>query len=210
MRNDLADVTLIVDRSGSMCSCKEQAEKGANDFIREQKAAGGDCTFTMIQFDHQYDCVHDAVPVKDVNEFDLIPRGSTALYDAVGRAITEAGARLEDMAEADRPGLVTFVIVTDGEENASRLYRGDKVAEMIKHQDEKYNWKFTYLGANHNAFKAALSLGIGSSATAQYTGLLAHKAFRAASQNVLRMRASGLDGEEITCCYTGEERKAMA
>lgn len=42
--------------------------------------------------------------------FMLVPRGSTALLDAIGRPINETGARLAAMEESQRPGLVVFVI----------------------------------------------------------------------------------------------------
>ena len=67
-----------------------------------------------------------------------MPRGSTALLDAVGRAINETGDRLAKMAEPDRPGLVIFVIVTDGEENASREFSKATIKEMIERQQTKY------------------------------------------------------------------------
>lgn len=56
--------------------------------------------------------------MQDCPSYKLLPRGSTALLDAVGRAINETGARLSKIAEAYRPGLVIFVVMTDGEENS--------------------------------------------------------------------------------------------
>ena len=93
-----------------------------------------------------------------------MPRGSTALLDAVGRAINETGDRLAKTPEQDRPGLVVFVIVTDGQENSSKEFSKARIKEMIDEQQKKYNWQFTFLGANQDAFAEAGGIGIRSAA----------------------------------------------
>src|SRR5574340_126203 len=132
MRNDLTDVTLVIDRSGSMSACVQEAEQGINHFIEEQKHGEG--LLSLVQFDSFAEVVHRGVPIKDVPYYKLYPRGMTALLDAVGRAITDTGARLAAMPEQDRPGLVVFVIVTDGQENISHLFTKARIKEMIEHQ----------------------------------------------------------------------------
>lgn len=66
-----------------------------------------------------------------------MPRGGTALLDAVGRAINETGERLGKMAEEDRPGLVVFVVLTDGQENSSQEFSKSRIKKMIVHQQEQ-------------------------------------------------------------------------
>ena len=122
MRTDLTDITMVIDRSGSMQSIRSDAEGGINSFIEQQKQEPGEANVTLVQFDADYEFVHSGVPIRQVPAFKLVPRGSTALLDAVGRAINETGARLAAMDEVQRPGLVVFVIVTDGEENSSREF----------------------------------------------------------------------------------------
>jgi len=119
MNNNLTDITLVVDRSGSMEAIRADAEGGVNTFLTDQAAQPGEALVTLVQFDTHYEFVHRGVPVKQVPRYQLVPRGGTALLDAVGRAINETGERLSKMAEADRPGLVVFVVMTDGEENSS-------------------------------------------------------------------------------------------
>src|SRR5262249_34920935 len=152
MRKDLTDITVVVDRSGSMAACQSDAEGGLNTFINEQKRLPGESLFTLVQFDTEYEFVHKGIPIRDVPPYHLVPRGSTALLDAVGRAIIETGERLRNMKEADRPGLVVFVILTDGQENSSREFQLAKIKEMVQHQQDVYKWQFTYLGANQDAF----------------------------------------------------------
>ena len=160
MRNDLTDVTVVLDRSGSMQSCRDDAEGGLNTFIEEQKKQPGETLFTLVQFDTEYEFVHKGKPIRDVGPCELVPRGMTALLDAVGRAIAETGERLAAMPEPDRPGLVVFVIVTDGQENSSKEYTKPQIKEMIERQQNDYKWQFTFLGANQDAFAEAHGIGI--------------------------------------------------
>lgn len=209
MRSDLTDVTVVLDRSGSMSSCREEAENGVNHFVDKQKKHDGDCLFTLVQFDNEYEFVHRAVPINDVTKFTLVPRGMTALLDAVGRAINETGERLATLEEDQRPGLVVFVIVTDGMENASHEFNRGQIKEMIEGQQGGYQWQFTFLGANQDAFSEAASIGIPTSAAANYSTRSSKEAFTAASANVNRMRTSRASGQSVNCEYTAEERGDM-
>lgn len=165
MKQDLTEIVLIVDRSGSMESIKADAEGGINTFITEQKAAEGKANFTLCQFDTHYEFVHQGVDIEKVDNYKLVPRGWTALNDAIGRTINEVGERLAKTPEEERPALVLFMIVTDGHENSSQEFSGEKVKEMIAHQKEKYNWKFTFLGTEEDSLQVGASLGlVGTSA----------------------------------------------
>lgn len=210
MRTDLTDITLVVDRSGSMSSCQDDAEGGINTFIAEQKKVDGEATLTLVQFDTVYDFVHSGMPIQDVPEYRLVPRGMTALLDAVGRAINEAGDRLEKMSDAERPGCVVFVIVTDGHENSSREFRHDQVREMIERQRSQYNWQFTFLGADETAFAVGAAMGIPKDAVAAYDpNKKAGKAYKMASSNVARMRSCTASGQNVVSSYSDKEREAM-
>ena len=167
MNSDLTDITLVIDRSGSMEAIREDAEGGVNAFVREQAKHPGEALLTLVQFDTEYDFIHKGIPVKQVPAYKLVPRGSTALLDAVGRAINETGERLANMAEPDRPGLVIFVIVTDGEENSSHEFSKARIKQMIDQQQTKYSWQFTFLGANQDAFAEAGGMGIHAAGVAQ-------------------------------------------
>lgn len=207
MRNDLTDITVVMDRSGSMSSCKADAEGGLNSFIEAQKAHPGEAIFSLVQFDTDYEFVHKGVPIKSVPHCVLQPRGWTALLDAVGRAIVETGDRLERMNDDERPGLVVFVIITDGKENSSKEFTLEKIKEMIQHQQNTYKWQFTFLGANQDAFEAAGQMGIPSRATGDYK--TAGMAFTAAAGNVGRMRDAVAVGCDAINAYTDEEREEM-
>ena len=138
-----------------------------------------------------------------------MPRGSTALLDAVGRAINETGERLTKMPEADRPGLVIFVIVTDGEENASHEFSKARVKKMIQRQQTKYNWQFTFLGAEQDAFTEAGGMGIAAAGTANFAKNKVDAAFIGTIKKVGRMRKQQRKGQAVSNDFTDEERKDM-
>ena len=48
-------------------------------------------------------------------------------------------------------------------ENASRVYTTERLAESIKHQQEKYDWEFLFLAANQDAIASAAKIAIPAS-----------------------------------------------
>ncbi len=158
MRQDYCDITLVLDESGSM----EPLQK---DTI------GGKCVCSIMKFNHEDHPVFTARPVQeapDLTPATYGPNGNTALLDALGRAITEAGDRFRAMPEAERPGKVIFAVITDGEENSSRRYTKAKIKDMVEKQTSVYKWEFVFLGANIDAFAEGGELGVGAGHTLQY------------------------------------------
>jgi hypothetical protein len=192
-RQDFADITVVLDRSGSMEKVAQETVSGFNHFIGEQKKAPGQAVLTLVQFDTQYEFVHRAKPVAEIPSLIFQPRGWTALFDAMGRAINETGERLSAMSENDRPGKVIFVTLTDGLENSSREFSRERIFQMISHQREVYGWEFLFLGANQDAIGTAAKIGITMDAAMTYAGNPAgtSDAYVAASAAVLRSRSGG-------------------
>lgn len=209
MRDDLTDITLVVDRSGSMESIRDDAEGGINALITDQAAQPGQALLTLVQFDTEYEFIHRGVAIGRVPRYRLSPRGSTALLDAVGRAINETGSRLAALPEAERPGLVVFVVMTDGHENASREFSKADIRKMIEHQQNTYSWKFTFLGADASAFDEASSMGMDAGAAAQYDRTKVAAAYQGTSNKLSRMRQQRANQEEVSNEFTEAERKDM-
>ncbi|HEX8736254.1 MAG TPA: vWA domain-containing protein [Pyrinomonadaceae bacterium] len=157
------DITIILDRSGSMESVKSDTIGGFNSFLEGQQKVEGEASLSLVQFDDQYEIVYTD---RDINSADRLteatfqPRGMTALYDAVGRTINSVGQRLAALAEGERPDKVLLVIMTDGFENSSREFNAAKVAEMITHQRDVYKWEFMFIGANQDAVLSAKEIGL--------------------------------------------------
>ena len=162
------EIICVLDRSGSMATVVDDSIGGFNTFLAEQKKLG-DAKLSVVLFDHEYTPLYQGIDLKDAQELNhdtFVPRGSTALLDAIGKTISDAGKRFSN---ADvKPEKVIFVILTDGEENSSVEFSKSKIKEMIAHQTEKYSWEFIYLGANQDAIQAGGSIGIAAAACENY------------------------------------------
>ena len=211
---NLTEIILVSDRSGSMQSCREEAEGGINRFIEEQKDASGEAKLTMVQFDDVYEVIHNGMPIKDVPKYELHPRGWTALLDAIGKAISTVGERLSKTKDEDRPGLVVCVISTDGNENKSMEYTRPQIKEMIEHHQKNYNWQFQFLGANIDAIMAGGQMGISPAMAVNLNVKNIGQAYGYSSDKVKQMRsmtARGAESEELTSAniWTDSERDAL-
>jgi uncharacterized protein YegL len=163
--SDITEIGVILDRSGSMEEMKKDAIGGFNTFLDGLKKETKPSRLTLVQFDTEYETLHSQVESKNVprlTDETFVPRGGTALLDAIGRTIDEIGKRLDKTQESDRPSKVLIVILTDGYENSSKNYTWTKVNEMISHQRQAYSWEFLFLAANQDAIKSGRNLGIQS------------------------------------------------
>jgi hypothetical protein len=171
---NLTDLTAVIDRSGSMSAIRSDMEGGFNKLIADQRKVSGVCKVSLVRFDTEYETVYTAIDIKDVPPLTIEPRGMTALLDAIGRTIISTGERLAAMPEDQRPGLVTFIIVTDGLENSSVEYKPPeglaRIHEMITRQREQYNWLFVFLGANQDAIATAAAMGMPANVSVTYRG----------------------------------------
>lgn len=162
MNNNLTEIIFLLDRSGSMAGLESDTVGGFNSFVKKQSELEGETILTTVLFDDEYEVLWNGIDAREVKltENEYFVRGTTALLDAVGKSILDVGYRLSNTNEDNRPGKIIFVITTDGMENASREFTYEKVKELIKQQQEKYNWEFIFMGANIDAAKEADSLGI--------------------------------------------------
>jgi uncharacterized protein YegL len=145
---------------------------GFNEFVKQQKALPGEATLTLVQFDNDYEVLHDAIDIQNVPPLTrdvCFANGSTALLDAIGVTINSVGQKIAAMSESERPSKVLVSIYTDGQENASHEFTLDKIKEMIKTQRETYSWEFTFTGVGLESFAAeqARDLGIDPMLVAQ-------------------------------------------
>lgn len=171
MKENLTDIVIILDRSGSMEEIRKETIGGYNNYIESQKVVPGECNVTLVQFDDQYECVYAAKPIASVPPLDaniFIPRGLTALLDAIGRTIKEVSARILATQKALRPAKVLIVIITDGGENSSKEYTYKMVHSMISDLRTK-NWEFVFLAANIDVASYSDKLGIARGNAMKYT-----------------------------------------
>jgi uncharacterized protein YegL len=196
MKEGLTEIVCVVDRSGSMANMREEAKNGFNDFLKKQKEVPGEANLTLVLFDHEYIVMHDGKPLQSVEELTdktYVPRGTTALWDAIGRAVTTVGERLDKTPEHEKAEKVIVVILTDGYENASQEYSGQRIRGMIDLQRKSYSWEFVFLAANQDAVATAQSMNIPKAAAMNFapTGEGVKRAYACSSSYVRGLRTSG-------------------
>lgn len=184
------NITLIVDRSGSMSSIEKEVIGGINAFYAEQKKLPDPATVTYVQFDNVYEKVFENVDiqeVKDLTSETFQPRGMTALYDAIGKTLVE----IAPVNEAKQ----IIMIFTDGEENSSHEFKHSSVKAIIE-ASQKKGWEIIFMGANIDAEKVGGSMGIkaGNSNTFAANSLGATASYTAMSTKMTSMRSAVASG----------------
>jgi len=163
MKKGLTELVFILDKSGSMGGLESDTIGGFNAMLARQQAVEGECLVTTVLFDNRYELLHDRIDLRAVSPMtdkEYQVGGSTALLDAVGRTVNKIGSAQKNTAEDYRAEKVMFVIITDGEENASREFSAEKVKALIEQRKSKDGWEFIFLGANIDAVETAGRFGV--------------------------------------------------
>lgn len=207
--HDRSHITIVLDRTGSMESIREDVIGGFNAFLAQQQAAPDPATLTLVQFDSQdpYEVLHSAEPIATVPPLTLekyVPRASTPLYDAMGRGILDLEATLAAMPDAERPAKVIFVVVTDGQENASLEFDRARVTNLITAK-KSLGWDFVFLSADLAAFDDAQRMGVGRPSSLMFSKSKqgSDRAWAAAS---MKIRERRMGAEKVV--FDDEDRKA--
>ena len=161
MNSPKINVTLLVDRSGSMAgNTLKDHVGGMRSFIKDQQKQVGETLFNFIQFDDKnpFEIILDGVNIDtvDLDKINLHPRGGTPLLDAVGKTINH----IEEQERVDKSDQVIFMIITDGEENMSREWKRKDIKHLIN--EKKDDWSILFLGADLDKFDDAREMGFDS------------------------------------------------
>lgn len=164
-------VNFVLDETGSMQVCWDATISGFNEYVDSlRKGKNGTVMFTLTQFNStKIETVFDHVPLKkvpDINRDTYRPNDLTPLYDAIAQTIKKTEDRVKKYKK--KPA-VLCVIMTDGEENASREYTRDKLFNLVK-EKEKDGWTFAFLGANQDAWQVGQSIGVPQASSISYAG----------------------------------------
>jgi hypothetical protein len=195
METKKCEIIMVLDESGSMSTCKSATISGVNEFMKNQTRIEGETTFTLVKFSDYYTIVNNAVPLNQVtylDESNYTPSNTTALLDAVGRTILSVGNRVENLPEESRPQKIIFVIITDGQENASKEFKRSGIFDMVSTKKQKNNWEFIFLGADIDAWGE--EIGITFNVNIQKNDL--KRSFKGLSQHVLYSRLEKLFNED--------------
>lgn len=187
------DITLLLDRSGSMQDKKDDHIGGVKSFIQDNKSFP-DTTFSLIQFDSQepFELVIDNQNINDVDldKIDLVPRGGTPLLDAVGKTI----AHIDNKKQNSENTQIVLMVVTDGEENDSKEWKKNDLKNLIVEKEK--DWKILYLGANIDVFSENGSFGLSAKSSANYinTSQGINNLYNVTSRKLSSMRSAYSDG----------------
>ncbi len=178
---DQTFIELLLDRSGSMASCRDATLGAANEYITGSQAdpALNGASFALTIFDSaSIETIRDGImsEIAPLTAADFVPRGSTPLLDAIGRSIASLDAKLAK-AGAKR---AVLVVATDGQENASRKHTFDSISLLIKARQEE-GWLVIFLGAGLEAAKQGAKLGVDAGKVAAFSTDLHSFAFTLSS-----------------------------
>ena len=151
---------VLLDRSGSMESMRNDVVEGLNTLLHEQQhAEGAEARFTFVQFDTEdpQQVLVDAIPISEATPFThqhFQARGGTPLLDATGRLIGRVTNRMATGVEES----VVIATITDGLENASCEFTRAQIVELITAKTAE-GWTFVFLGADPASYEEAERMG---------------------------------------------------
>ena len=189
-------IGMVIDRSGSMKTMGSEVAGGINLFLEEQRkddAVEGTRTALLFStFDSRYDKLHDGVDLPGVGaitDADVVPRGATALHDAMAWCLKDTAAAVAKLPT--RPAKVIVYVLTDGQENTSKVYTASQVREFIASLKADHGWEFIFAAANQDALVTGnRSFGLAQSDCLTYTASPgdARMQFQSVSSAVMRSK----------------------
>jgi uncharacterized protein YegL len=185
-------INFVLDKSGSMDAIREATISGFNEFLGDQQREGGLAVMTLTLFDTHFQTVARAVPVAQMAALrpdSYVPGGQTALYDAIAHTMRIT----DDYVAEHKPDQVLFVIMTDGQENASREFDRRAILAMIEERQKAPAYEFIYLGANQDAYAVGAGMGIRGGRALGYVAspAAACETMARISHNVRALRRTG-------------------
>lgn len=199
-------VHVLLDRSGSMESCRDKTIEAFNDYVtslKEQSTAGTRVSLTTFDTESS-DLVFDAVRITAMPKLTremFVPRGGTPLLDAVAAVV----ARI-DKVNLLADERVALTILTDGQENASREMTADAVRKLLIDRQERRNWLVQYLGANQDAWQAGAQIGIAAHATMAFSVSSVRPAMQSVAASAQRFRRAPVEDARDAASFTPAER----
>lgn len=164
MEGNYLKIIFVIDESGSMQGSESDVIGGFNNYIEcQRKETVGKVTVSLYKFNSLVSSVIVNKPIakiKELNQTHYSPSGFTALYDAIGKAIQETDNQIAAIQQSERPNKVLMVIITDGQENASKEFSSQAIKTLIATHQNLMNWGFIYLGAGLKDFTDADLLGL--------------------------------------------------
>ena len=170
--NNIHEVVAIIDRSASMMGKEEDTITGINSTFQvlKENINNSKIKVSIKLFDHNETMLIRSLDLENVRPIErrqYVPKGQTALLDAIGNTLNYFMEKKLNYVNAYN--CCTIYVITDGYENSSKIYNSENIKSMIKNAEENFNIKILYLGANQDAILEASKYGIDSSQALNYS-----------------------------------------
>jgi len=171
-----------------MHDCLNDTIGGYNSFLQ---TSNQNDHISLYLFDHEFTTLYKDEPIcvaERLTSLNYIPRGQTALLDSIKMVL--------EMDEEVK----TVVIITDGDENASKKTTYEDISTLIRAKKE-FGWNFIFMGANQDAIATACKMSINEETSLTFGANQISSAFKSASAAIQR---SQQEGQHLG--FTQEER----
>jgi len=196
-------LSILIDKSGSMQTRRNMVIDGFNEFIRSQREliveGEEECTVSIYTFNNEVSVVHEDAPlstIEDMTAADYTPERTTALRDAMAFVLRKIPVK--PLIREDQKNV--FVVLTDGEENASR----DVTIEQLRALIDETSAEIVYMGSNQDAVLSGTHYGANRGASLTYDDNNLLIAIESLGNAVGRIRS----GETMDIQFTEVERSS--
>lgn len=144
MKDNRKEFVFVIGKSEGMN--QSAVIEGFNKLVEEQKKGKDESIFTLVFFNDDIKVSLDGASFKRLRKYNdktYVPKGRSALFDAIGYTMDMVGARLSETADYDMPNQVCMIIIGESD-NASTVYEYSRVDDMIKTQKYIYKWDFVF------------------------------------------------------------------
>tara|TARA_B110000971_G_C20019906_1_gene505806 strand:- start:200 stop:850 length:651 start_codon:yes stop_codon:yes gene_type:complete len=171
---------LLVDSSASMFSNKDSVDKGISNLFSEQQ--NNTDRFTFLTFNTAVKPIIDA-KFSEISYLEVINSitntGLTALYDAIGHVY--------ELINSEYTTNVSFMVITDGYENSSKLHNLNSLKDLRETIDKKCNLNVSFICEDKDCLENNSSIISHANESCEISGDYG-EAFRAVSRTMSNIR----------------------
>lgn len=163
MKKGLTEYVFVLECSQSISAYKTKALETFNHMLEEYKSRDGEGIITTIMFNERSIIHHDRINIQDakpISEENCISSGKTALLDALGLTIKHISTIQKYAREEDKPEHTVFVVISSGEENASKRYSVDEIEKSIIRRKERNKWEFIFTETSFESIMTACKVSV--------------------------------------------------
>lgn len=151
---------IVLDCSSSMYYMRREAINHFNESVQaiRERAEGMEARISLVTFSRKVSCPIFNEPVGRVQELtdqDYLLSGGTALYDGILYMIHRLTKEVNTVGRKHTSVMVS--VITDGEENSSVHYPGERgrgaIRRWISRLEETGRWSFTFMGTDRRVLE---------------------------------------------------------